>query len=369
MNISTKIKHHKKVIGILAGGGTGGHVYPGLAVARELQSQWPELEIVFVGSNHGLENQIVPKAGYKLLTLPVGGLLRMGRVQQLRTVMALPFCIIKSLWILLKHRPQFVMGIGGFAAGPIVLVSSFIHRHTFIWEPNAIPGVTNRILSRFVNTAFVVFESARKQLNSKEVVVAGLPIRTDIQYRERAPAEKLRVLVFGGSQGARAINHAVADAWLKSPEVRRNVELCHQTGKLDHAIMVEKYKGQDVQCVAFIDNMSKALNWADLVISRGGVGSISEIIASRKASIIVPLPTAAENHQEANARYLVDKSAGEMVLQKDFSSDKVVSLLLDYKSSPQKIRHIEESLKSLQRPNGAKQIADFILKRVIQEKD
>jgi UDP-N-acetylglucosamine--N-acetylmuramyl-(pentapeptide) pyrophosphoryl-undecaprenol N-acetylglucosamine transferase len=219
-----------------------------------------------------------------------------------------------------------------------------------------------------VRTAFVVFESAKSRLGSNEIIAAGLPIRADIMYRERPESKKLRVLVFGGSQGARAINYAVAEAWNKSPTLRENIELYHQTGKLDYEDLIKKYKGTDLQCVPFIEDMASALNWADLVIARGGVGSVSEIIASRKASIIVPLPTAAENHQEANAKYLVNKSAAEMILQKDFTPDSVIAKLLDYKSHPQRIKMTEEALKSLQRPNGAKQIADFILKRVTQEK-
>lgn len=359
----------KKPIAIFAGGGTGGHVYPALAVSRELKNAWPELEILFVGSRHGLENKIVPQAGYKLLTLPVGGLLRMGRIQQLKTLLLLPACFFKSLWILLKYRPRFVLGVGGFAAGPLVLVSSLIRFQTFIWEPNAVPGITNRILSRFVRTAFVVFESAKSRIKSQETIVAGLPIRPEIIFRERPKSTKLRVLVFGGSQGARAINNAVCDAYLQNAELQEQIELFHQTGALDFEAIKARYQNSAVRCQPFIEDMAQALNWADLVIARGGVGSISEIIASRKASIIVPLPTAAENHQEANARFLVDRNAGEILLQKDLTPRLLANRLLEYSRSAGKIASVEDALKPLQRPNGAKQIAEFILKRLAQQKE
>lgn len=353
----------KRSVAVFAGGGTGGHVYPALAVVGELLKKEPDTRIVFVGSKAGLENKIVPKAGFELLTLPVGGLLRTGRLQQLKTLALMPYCLlISAVWIL-RLQPQFVLGVGGFAAGPFVLVSALLGRRTYIWEPNATPGLTNRILSRFVSTAFVVFESAKQRLRSKTVISAGLPIRPEIQYRPRESSGRLRVLVFGGSQGARVINQTVQKTLQQYPELASQLEVWHQTGSLDHASVLKGYEGLSVKCVPFIEDMATALNWADLVIARAGVGSVSEIIASRKASILIPLPTAAENHQEANARFLLERGGGEMILQRDLSPELLRDRLLDYHRNPQKIRAVEEALIPLQRPNGAVQISQILLEK------
>lgn len=353
----------KKLSVVIAGGGTGGHLYPGVALAREMQNRWKDVNIFFVGSQMGLETKIIPKEGFSLFTLPVGGLIRTGRWSQIKTLLLMPVVFMKCLLLIAKLKPNIVLGIGGFAAGPFVLMASFFVRHTYIWEPNAHPGFTNRLLSRFVNKAFVVFEAAGKKLKSKQISVVGLPIRKAIKYFPRSKSQKFRILVFGGSQGARAINDAVLAAVQKGGAWLQNVEITHQTGRLDFQRIKESYhNNSQVTVLEFIDDMAKYYSWADLVIGRGGVGTVSEIIATRKASIIIPLPTAAENHQEANAKVLVQAKAGELLLQKDLSPEKLIERILDYKNHPEKIDSIEKNIVSLHRPDGAGTIVTEIEK-------
>ncbi len=353
----------KKNVVVFAGGGSGGHLYPGIAVARELQRQLPDVDIHFVGSKQGLENKIIPKEGFPLHTLPVGGLLRAGRANQIKTLILMPFVFIQCALLCLKLRPKLVLGVGGFAAGPFVLVASFFVKRTYIWEPNAHPGFTNRILSYFVKKAFVVFDVARKKLKSSKIISVGLPIRNTIAYRAREKSNVFRIFVFGGSQGARGINNAVSEAVLKGGSWLNNVEIVHQTGALDFEKLSKLYhNNSQVKAFAFIDDMPKYYTWADLVICRGGVGTISEVIACRKASLIIPLPTAAENHQQANAEYLVNAGAGEMLLQKDLTPDSLIQSILSFKNNPKKIENLESALAKLQRPSGAEAIVCEMLK-------
>lgn len=350
-------------VAVFAGGGTGGHLYPGLAVARELQKQCPNAEIHFVGSTQGLENKIIPKEGFPLHTLPVGGLIRAGRLNQFKTLVLMPWVFIKCFLLCLKLKPKIVLGVGGFAAGPFVLVSSFLVKRTYIWEPNAHPGFTNRILSYFVKKAFVVFEAAAKSLKSKEILTVGLPIRNSIEYRPREKSKTFRIFVFGGSQGARGINNAVCDAVNKGGDWLSDVEIVHQTGKLDFDRITKSYhNNSQVKVFEFIDDMAKYYAWSDLLICRGGVGTISEVIATRKAALVIPLPTAAENHQQSNAEVLVRANAGEMLLQKDLTPDSLIAAILKFKNNPSKISEIEANLVKLQRPSGAATIVGEMLK-------
>jgi UDP-N-acetylglucosamine--N-acetylmuramyl-(pentapeptide) pyrophosphoryl-undecaprenol N-acetylglucosamine transferase len=353
----------KKETVVFAGGGTGGHVYPAVAVARELQRRRPDLEIHFVGSTRGLENKIVPKEGFALHTLQVSGLVNMGLASKLKTLILLPLAFAKSFFIILKLRPRFVLGVGGFAAGPFVLMSSFLVRNTYIWEPNAHPGFTNRILSHFVRKCFVVFDDARKKLKSKMTVAVGLPVRSSIQYQPRTPSKTFRILVFGGSQGARPINNAIAEIFTTQKEKVQGIDLVHQTGALDFERISKMYHNTSaVTCVPFIENMSQYYQWADLVIGRGGVGTVSEIIACRKAAVIIPLATAAENHQQANAEVLVRAKAGELLLQKDLTPEKLIEVITRFRNHPELVETFENNLVALQKPNGAARILDEIMK-------
>ena len=369
----------KQIVGVIAGGGTGGHLYPGIAVIREFEKQIPGVSIHWVGSNQGLEQKIIPKENLPLHSLPVGGLLRTGRLAQLRTLFLMPFALLKSLWIVCTVRPDFVLGVGGFAAGPFVLVASFFVKATYIWEPNARPGFTNRVLSRFVKTAFIVFDAAKTSLRSSRFVSVGFPVRSDIRYQPRTASKPFRILVFGGSQGARAINNAVADAvigavthpTMGASDWLSGVEIVHQTGPLDFSRISEMYHnastktsaaGAKITCLEYIDDMPTYYSWADLVVSRGGVGAVGEIITCRKASVIVPLPTAADNHQQANAEVLVAAQAGLMLLQRDLNAHSVGSLIQKFKSDPQLIESYEKNLAKLQKPSGAVTIVQEVLK-------
>ena len=347
---------------IFAGGGSAGHVYPALVLAQEILKRKSGAQISFVGTKSGLEATLVPKAGFHLETLPVAGLLRMGRLSQMKTLVIMPLAFLKCILILLRTRPHIVLGMGGFAAGPFVLVSSFFVKKTFIWEPNAHPGFTNRLLSHFVSRAFVVFDAARSLLHSRTIVTAGLPLRSEMKYQARPSGQPFRVLVFGGSQGARPINRAMVEVYQRSDLRLKGVEFVHQTGRLDFVEVSEKLKGvEGVRVLEYIDSMADFYAWADLVICRGGVGTVSEVIACQKAAVVIPLPTAAENHQQANAAVLVRAGAGKMILQRDLTADCLIETLAELRNNPNLIASIEKATVSLQNPNGASKIVDCLL--------
>ncbi|MBL7668855.1 MAG: undecaprenyldiphospho-muramoylpentapeptide beta-N-acetylglucosaminyltransferase [Bdellovibrionaceae bacterium] len=376
---------------VIAGGGTGGHIYPGVAIARSLIKKNPEIQIHFVGSPQGLEAKIVPREGFPLHLIQVGKLNYGGGIfGKLRTLFQLPKAFIESIFLLFELKPLFVLGVGGYASGPFVLMASLLGFKTAIWEPNAHPGLTNRWLSRFVRKSFVVFPEAGKYLKSREVIPSGIPVRDVIEKLGRLPnlgqqmnsqqmsdqhisdqqigdldskKRKFRILVFGGSQGARGLNKIVSDLFAQSRESLKEVELVHQTGVVDFESLREKYKthqGQ-VQVLEYLHDMENHYAWCDLVISRAGAATVAELAACNKAAILVPLPTAADNHQQVNAETLVRAEAARMILQKELTPDLLEKYILELKSDPELRRKMSENIRKFYKPQAAEAVAQVIL--------
>lgn len=351
---------------VIAGGGTGGHLYPAIAIAQEIQRQNPKIEIHFVGTSAGLESQIVPKANYPLHLIEVGKL-NVGTLQKLKTLLKLPLSLLSCVALVRKLNPQFVLGVGGYASGPFVMMASLFGVPSGLWEPNAYPGLANRILKFFVKHIFVVFPESSKFFGSRSVTPVGLPVRSKIKFipRSSGVGRPFRVLIFGGSQGSRAINRIVGEAITKEKSWHQDIEFVHQVGKSDIDWAQTTYQGfSNVKYFQFLDDMEQRYAWCDLVFCRGGISTISELAAAQRVGVIVPLPTAADNHQQKNAETLVEANAAQMILQKDFNADSFKKIILEYKSHPERLSEMESNVKRFYRPGAAEEIAKLILKDV-----
>lgn len=360
---------------IIAGGGTGGHIYPGIAIARSLQSLDPECRVVFVGTSMGLESKIVPKEGFHLETIKVGKLNHGGSIfSKLRVVIALPIALFHSLKLLQKYKPTAVLGVGGYASGPFVLVASLAGYPCGIWEANSHPGLTNRWLARFVRKAYVVFDDARVLLKSAEVIKAGLPVRKEIETpKPILSSSDFRILIFGGSQGARAINRAIVEALEIGGTWLENVRIVHQTGSLDYQDLKKRYEvifdrrpelKNKIEVHEFLFDMADRYANADLVICRGGASTVTELAACGKASIIIPLPTAADNHQQKNAETLVHASAGQMILQKDLHPQYLIEAIEKLKKNPESCVQMSSNIRKLFIPRAAEKMAQDMMQEL-----
>ncbi len=348
---------------IIAGGGTGGHIYPGVAIARAIQRLNSNVEIHFVGSYGGLEEKIIPREGFALHLVSVGRLHKsVSKLTRLMTLIKMPIALLQCLMTLWKLKPSSVLGVGGFASGPMLLVASLMGYRTYIWEPNAMPGMANRLLSRVVTETLLVFEEARKYLRARKFRKVGIPVRFSLDSKVPSLASKLKVLVFGGSQGAHAINQIVFQA-MQNGLQQKQIELIHQTGPRDFSEAQKIYENASpqFQCFEYLHDMKERYQWCDLVIARSGASTVAEVIACRKAAVFIPLPTAADDHQRKNAEVLVKKNAAEMILQKDLTVEKFMSVLDDFVQHRDKIAKFADSVQSFEFAKSDEEIAQILL--------
>lgn len=351
----------KKTI-FIAGGGTGGHIYPGLAVAQALQKEDPNVDIHFVGTSYGLENKIIPQNNFKLHLIDIGGLNGVPFFKKILVLLKFPVAFFQCVGLILKYRPSYVFGVGGYSSGPFVLTAALLGRKTALFESNAIPGVTNRILSRFVDASFTLFEESKNYLKTKIVEIFGFPVRNNMSLAPKRDNKDLRVLIFGGSQGARGINITVSQAINKFPKELKGVEFVHQTGKLDYPSYKNLYKDKEnVKCLEYLDPIKSYYDWADLIFCRAGASTLSELSACGKAAVLVPFPFAADDHQKKNAESMVKRGASEMILQNDFTAESFLKTVLEFKKNKEKIFELEKNIQKTYIPNAAQNIAKFIL--------
>ncbi len=355
----------KKKTVILAGGGTGGHIYPAVAIARALLLKDPQLDIQFVGSPGGLETKIVPREGFPLHLIRVGKLNESGGlISKIRTVVGIPLAMIQSARLLFSLKPYMVLGVGGFASGPFVLMSSLLGFKSAIWEPNAHPGLTNRWLSYFVRKSLVVFEDAGKFLKSKEILQVGLPVRREV---EEVPEKSgldghFHLFIFGGSQGARTVNKVVKECLIKYSAQLRDIEVVHQTGPHDIADISNAYeKFSNYKAHEFLHGMEKYYQWADLVICRAGASTVAELAACGRAAVFIPLPWAADDHQLKNAQSLVAQEAAVLLEQKNLTAENLLETILQLKKDFGKRKHMMVNIKKFHKPRAADRIADYLL--------
>lgn len=353
---------------IIAGGGTGGHIYPGIAIAKAIESLDSQFEVEFVGSRMGLETKIVPREGYTLHLLSAGKLNYKGSLLGkglgfLRILLG----FLQSFLLIAKIRPEGVLGVGGYASGPFVLAARILGIPTAIWEPNAHPGMTNRWLAKVVDQSFVVFAEAQALLKGPICHVVGLPVRAELEKVVAHSGDgPFRVLSFGGSQGARAINNVLLESVIQEKPWLYQTELIHQTGSTDYAKIHEVYEASvlEVKAFEYLFEMEKHYAWAHLAICRSGASTIAELCAVGMPAILVPLPTAADDHQKKNAQVLVEKGAAVLLEQKDLNPDKINQLISDLKKQPEALKKMSLAAKSLHKPKAAEAVAGLILKQI-----
>ena len=355
---------------ILSGGGTGGHIYPAVAIANELKSRFPNAEFLFVGAKDKMEMQKVPQAGYKIEGLWIAGLQRKLTLQNAM----FPFKLIDSLWksrkIIKEFKPNVVIGTGGFASGPLLQMANMLHIPTVIQEQNSYPGITNKILSKKANKICVAYENLERFFPKEKMILTGNPVRQDLIDIESKKAEaihyfnldanKKTLLVLGGSLGARRVNQLIEKELdhLKA----LNVQVIWQCGKL-YFEDYKKYNSNNVQVLAFIDRMDLVYAAADIVISRAGASSVSELCIVGKPVIFIPSPNVAEDHQTKNAKSIVDKKGALMLKESELDSQFSIvfeALLKDNGKQDQ----LSKNIKQLALPNATKQIVDEIVKLI-----
>ncbi len=353
---------------IIAGGGTGGHVFPGIAIAHEFKRRNEESRILFIGTRRGLETRIVPKEGFPLELIEVAALKRVSLIERIKSLLKLPGSFLAVRSLIKKVNPDLVVGVGGYASGPVVLVASLMGVPTLVAEQNALPGFTNRVLARFVNAAAVSFKEA-KDFFGEKAEITGNPVRAEFfSVPINEPGDLVHLLITGGSQGSRAINEAVIGALPLLAGESARLSMMHQTGEHDYEKVRAAYEGSGIKAEVkvFIEDMVIEFARADLVICRAGATTVAELAAAGRPAIMIPFPFATDDHQRKNAEAVEHAGAGRMILQAELSSERLAKELLWLIHDPQQLKRMAESSKTLGHPVAAARVVDLAMR--IQEK-
>jgi UDP-N-acetylglucosamine--N-acetylmuramyl-(pentapeptide) pyrophosphoryl-undecaprenol N-acetylglucosamine transferase len=350
---------------LIAAGGTGGHIYPGIAVAKEVMRRDPRAEVRFVGTARGLETRLVPQAGFELTLIESAGLKNVGMRARVRGLWLLPKSFLAARRLIREFRPSVVVGAGGYVSGPVLLVAALLRVPTLVMESNALPGFTNRMLARFIDKAAVSFEAALPFFRGK-AVVTGNPVRREffeIPKREHDRA-RIEVLIFGGSQGARAINEAMVAALPHLEDERRVLHVTHQTGESDFEKVLPAYTdagwGEQADVRRYIDDMVASFAASDFVICRAGATTSAELVAAGRAAIMIPFPLAADDHQRKNAEALASAGAARMILQQDLTGERLAAEIKRLVAAPEEISRMEEASRRLARGDAAQATVDLM---------
>jgi len=356
---------------LIAGGGTGGHLFPGIAIAEEFLARDPDNEVLFVGTEHGIEGRLLPRLGFRHEFITAAGIRRKNRLSQMKGLAMLLYGYSQSRKILRQFRPQLVLGVGGYASGPVLMAARGLQIRRFIHEQNAIPGLTNKFLSRFVEKIFISLEESRTFFPAEKLVLTGNPVRKEILAKmgqtEGEPREKrttFNILVFGGSAGAHSINMAVSAALPLLREVRERLSITHQTGEKDLPEVRSAYQAEQLQgkVVPFIEDMAAAYGDADLIVCRAGATTIAEVTACGKPCIFIPYPHAVDDHQRLNAEALLKQGAGFMLLERELSGETLAQLILDLMNDPRQLNVTGDNARGLARVEAARAIVDEMMK-------
>ncbi len=353
---------------LIAGGGTGGHLYPGIALAREIRRRDGEAVIVFVGTAAGVEARVVPREGFPLELIRVAGLKGKSAVARLKGFALLPLATVDAWRVISRHRPEVVVGVGGFASGPVLMLAALRRYPTMLLEQNALPGITNRLLARVVRAAAVTFEEAL-QFFPGTGFVAGNPVRPEFfqamheaEDRGRSPRDPARLLIFGGSQGAHAINVAMVEAAARLAAAGTRLAITHQTGERDVELVRAAYQraGLEARVESFLYEMDREMTQADLVISRAGATTLSELAAAGRPAILIPLPTATDDHQRKNAEVIARGGGADVIEERDLTGERLANAILDIARDEGRRRRMAMAIRSLARPDAAARIADRV---------
>jgi len=341
----------------IVGGGTGGHVIPALAIARELRHLYAA-EIIFVGTNRGIETRLVPPSGFELRLVQVGQLKGVSLARRARTLSDIPRALLACCKIFAEFRPQVVIGVGGYASGPGMLTALLMRIPTLAFEPNLVPGFANRVVARYVSAAAVHFEQTKKFFGNARVT--GVPVRQEffsIAQRRFSPPGSL--LVFGGSQGARILNQTMIDAIPKWREL--GIKIRHQTGERDFERVEAAYTQADlqVQVNRFIDDMPSAFAEADAVLCRSGASTVAEITAAGKPAVFVPFKLAADDHQLKNAQALESAGAARLIPESQLNPARLSAVVAEMLGDPAVLASMSDKVRSLAHPNAGKEIAEL----------
>ncbi|MBI4482485.1 MAG: undecaprenyldiphospho-muramoylpentapeptide beta-N-acetylglucosaminyltransferase [Acidobacteria bacterium] len=346
----------------MAAGGTGGHIYIGLALARELLRRDPSFRILFVGTPRGLESQIVPREGFSLEMIRVSGLKRVGLRQALAGLLRLPGSLWSSIQLVRKYHPGAAVGLGGYASGPVILAASCWGAPALLVEPNAVPGMTNRWLAPFVDRVAVAFQETERFFG-KKAVCTGVPVRQAfLDLPPKGRAGPFSVLIFGGSQGSHTLNVNVCEALKYLRLLQGEIRLSHQTGDQDYEWVRKSYRdwGVEGNIVPYIHDMAAAFGAADLIVSRAGASTIAEITAGGKAALLIPFAGAADSHQQRNAEMLARAGAARVVLEQDLCGKRLGEEIERLVQRREEVTRMEEASRSLARPDATLSIVDLV---------
>src|SRR4051812_42880277 len=338
---------------ILAGGGTGGHVIPALAIANELRDRY-SAEVVFIGTGRGIETRLVPQAGYQLELVKVGALNKVSAATRVKTMFDLPRAILHCSSFFGRFKPDVVISVGGYASGPAMIAIAMGSTPSVIFEPNLVPGFANRMAARWAKAACVHFEDTCRFF--KNCTVTGVPVRKAFFEIKPRPLDSTpSLLVFGGSQGARAINNAVVAALPILKATLPQLRIVHQTGpkELDSVTSAYSAAGVTADVKAFIDHMPRAFEEADLIVCRSGASTVAEIAAAGKTAIFIPLPTAADDHQTKNAEALAKADAGVLMPQAQLTPEKLVSTIADLLRDRPRLKQMSENARRMSHEDAA----------------
>jgi UDP-N-acetylglucosamine--N-acetylmuramyl-(pentapeptide) pyrophosphoryl-undecaprenol N-acetylglucosamine transferase len=344
---------------IVAGGGTGGHVIPALAIAQELRSRY-NAHVVFVGTARGIETRLVPASGFELHLIEVGGLNRVDFATRLKTVLDLPRAVMASAKLIREFRPNVMIGVGGYASGPAMLAAAMMNVPTVAFEPNVVPGFANRMVAPMVRAAAVHFEKTCHYFRNCHVT--GVPVRREFFNVPKRPIDaRPTLLVFGGSQGATAINRAVLESLSRLMEAVPSIYIIHQTGERDYpeAQLAYLQARLTAEVSPFIDDMPDAFARADLVLCRSGASTVAEIAAAGKPAIFVPLPTAADDHQRHNAATLAAGGAARLLPQAELTPERLVTEIASLLCDRAGLARMAEAARGFAHPDAAAKIASL----------
>jgi UDP-N-acetylglucosamine--N-acetylmuramyl-(pentapeptide) pyrophosphoryl-undecaprenol N-acetylglucosamine transferase len=356
---------------VIAGGGTGGHLFPGLALAEEFRKRDDSVEVVFVGTEHGIEARVIPREGYPLKFVRAEGIVGKSFFRKVRSIAKVFLSVWDSYGILNSVMPDMVIGVGGYASGAAVLVAHLKSIPTMIHEQNSVPGMTNRILSRFVDQVCITYQESLSVFPRGKTFLTGNPVRAKILRGEREAAQKLfsldremfTVFVFGGSSGATSINRTMVDALNYLGEYREKIQFLHQTGERDYESVREAYRksGFKGTVAPFIYQMAEAYAAADMVISRAGATTLAELTALGKPSLLVPYPHSAGRHQEFNAIKLREMGAAFVVFDNEMSGEVLAKHILEMFGNASVGKEMQRASRGLGRPEACARIVDIAL--------
>jgi UDP-N-acetylglucosamine--N-acetylmuramyl-(pentapeptide) pyrophosphoryl-undecaprenol N-acetylglucosamine transferase len=345
---------------IIAGGGTGGHIIPGLAIARALQAKY-SADILFIGTARGLETKLIPSAGFELKLVKVGALKGVSVAKRARTMFDLPRAIWAAGRMIREFQADVVIGVGGYASGPAMIAAILRGVPTLAFEMNAVPGLANRIVARFVSASAVHFEDTKKYF--RNATVTGVPVRQQFFIAaEKHERERPMILVTGGSQGAKALNKAFREA---APELLKRVpglRIVHQTGERDLADTKTAYEqaGIEANVSAFITDMPAAFAQADLLMCRAGASTVAEVAAAGKPAIFVPFPFATDDHQKRNAEALTAKGAALLIAESELTPERIANEVSSIITNPQRLKEMSLAANALSHPQASEEIAEIV---------